>query len=630
MATYYKYAERDASSQVNWAEITSNMVNSLNEVQAIRDSKRKAIDDATSELGTTLSEAPQGDHRGLNEFAMTYANNAQQMRLMQDKLLKSGQLKLRDYNVGRANLTQGTQQMFNLSKKYQEQYKTKMDRFNGGLSAAQEQWQMAELEGFANFTNHEAYINPTNGQVSIGKLVDRKMDGKTVRTMDKAPGSFTTVDQLNFSVSDQVNKYNLDNFDAEVGKFAKTYLTTDGPYNTLDDVRQMPEFDKMKKDIIESQLVDERSIGSILTDFVGVASNGKAFTFTRDPNKQDANTILLVEDPRQPGSGRLSPDFNGSVGQDQKKSAEKFLDRQLEKQLGSKQTERAVPKPTAAEITRNEKIKKEDYQISNVAKLMTGTATDMQTLTDYFRDLNPATQKVTRNPEGITVTYRNSATNRLETRDIGFYVGTGEDKKAKTVAQFVESASPLLTGNKDIRTILSRRNYDKDSVFNEKLTDEYISQVDAQAVEDLPENFDIGLDKFLFAKVEQAKLMYGKDDEYLIPNLFRLPEFAVLEANLDSDGIDEYTITIPGVETVFKVTEDNMLSRLPLILKKAYKDLGLDKELRDKLSKMTDAEKTDWEKMNAGFKAEKLLKRDKTKSASNKGKIDGSKFNPQQ
>ena len=56
----------------------------------------------------------------LNEFALTYANNAQEMRLMQDKLLKSGQLSLKDYNIGRANLTQGTTQLFDLSKKYQD------------------------------------------------------------------------------------------------------------------------------------------------------------------------------------------------------------------------------------------------------------------------------------------------------------------------------------------------------------------------------------------------------------------------------------------------------------------------------------------------------------------------------
>lgn len=350
MSTYYKYAERDANSQVNWSEITSNMVNSLKEVQTIRDSKRKAINDATTELSTTLSEAPQGEHKGLNEFAMTYANNAQEMRLMQDKLLKSGQLKLKDYNIGRANLTQGTSKLFNLSKKYQAQYKVKMDRLEGGLSATQEQWQMSELEGFANFSNHEAYINPTNGQVNMGKLIDKEVAGKTVRTMDRTPGSFTTIDQLNFAVSDQVNKYNLDNFNAEVSNFAKTYLTTNGAYSSLDDVRQMPEFESMKKNIIKSQLVDPRAVGSILTNFVGIASNGKSFTFTRDPNKKDANTILLVDDPNQPGSGRLSPDFSGSVGKKQMESAEKFLDTQLEKQLPRKETTKAVPDLTSSEI----------------------------------------------------------------------------------------------------------------------------------------------------------------------------------------------------------------------------------------------------------------------------------------
>lgn len=354
MATYYKYAERDANSQVNWSEITSNMVNSLKEVQTIRDSKRKAINDATTELSTTLSEAPQGEHKGLNEFAMTYANNAQEMRLMQDKLLKSGQLKLKDYNIGRANLTQGTSKLFNLSKKYQAQYKVKMDRLEGGLSATQEQWQMSELEGFANFSNHEAYINPTNGQVNMGKLIDKEVAGKTVRTMDRTPGSFTTIDQLNFAVSDQVNKYNLDNFNAEVSNFAKTYLTTDGAYSSLDDVRQMPEFESMKKNIIKSQLVDPRAVGSILTNFVGIASNGKSFTFTRDPNKKDANTILLVDDPNQPGSGRLSPDFSGSVGKKQMESAEKFLDTQLERQLPSKETTKAVPDLTSSEIVKEQ------------------------------------------------------------------------------------------------------------------------------------------------------------------------------------------------------------------------------------------------------------------------------------
>jgi len=345
MATYYKYAERDASNQVNWSEITSNMVNSLKEVEAIRESKRQAINDATAELGTTLSEAPQGDHRGLNEFAMTYANNAQQMRLMQDQLLKSGQLKLKDYNIGRANLTQGTTQLFNLGKKYQAVYKEKMDRFQNGESGMQEQFQMGELEAFANFSNHEAYINPTNGQVSVGKLITEERDGKTVTTMDRTPGSFTTVQELNFSVAQKVDKYKLDGLDADIDRLATKYVKTFGPNFSIDDVRQLPEFKKMKQDMINAQMATgNQNVGSMLADYLRVAPNGDAYGYTRDPNKQDENTILLVADPNQPGSGKLVPDFSSEIGKKQYKEAEGFIDREIEKQLSRTETKKE-PRP---------------------------------------------------------------------------------------------------------------------------------------------------------------------------------------------------------------------------------------------------------------------------------------------
>jgi len=334
MATYYKYAERDASNQVNWSEITSNMVNSLKEAEAIRESKRQAIDDATAELSTTLSEAPQGDHRGLNEFAMTYANNAQQMRLMQDQLLKSGQLKLKDYNIGRANLTQGTTQLFNLGKKYQAIYSDRMKKFQDGTTSQLDADMLARLEGFANFSNHEAYINPTNGQVSIGKLVDKEVDGKTVTTMDRTPGSFTTVQQLNFSLSQEILKYQLDNLDAEVAKFADTYLTTDGLYRTIDDVRQMKDFDLMVNDMVQTQVQIPNDVASILKDYVG------SFNTVFNKEEQDENSILMIEDPSQPGSGKMIMDVTSEMGKKQKAKAEEFLKRHIDKQLGRKETQK--------------------------------------------------------------------------------------------------------------------------------------------------------------------------------------------------------------------------------------------------------------------------------------------------
>lgn len=361
--SYYKYAERDASNQVNWSEITSNMVKSLKDAEAIRESKRQAINDATAELGTTLSEAPQGEHKGLNEFAMTYANNAQQMRLMQDKLLKSGQLSLKDYNIGRANLTEGTTQLFSLGKKYQAVYADRMKKFQDGTTSQLDADMLARLEGFANFSNHEAYINPTNGQVSMGKLVDKTIDGKTVKTMDKTPGSFTTIQQLNFSLGQEIQKYQMNGLDAEVKKFAKTYLTTDGPYQTLDDIRQVPEYDKMVNDIVSSQLVMPNSVGSILKDYIG----GYDTVFNK--KDQDENSILMVEDPRQPGSGRMIMDVTSKEGKKQKEVAEEYLKRQIEKQLGRKETQKEKPRATATETITKTKLKDDTLAMTNIGDL---------------------------------------------------------------------------------------------------------------------------------------------------------------------------------------------------------------------------------------------------------------------
>lgn len=550
MATYYKYAERDASSQVNWSEITSNMVNSLKAAEAIRESKRQAIDEATAELSLTLSEAPQGDHRGLNEFAMTYANNAQQMRLMQDKLLKSGQLSLKDYNIGRANLTEGTTQLFNLGKKYQAIYSDRMKKFQDGTTSQLDADMLARLEGFANFSNHEAYINPTNGQVSIGKLVEKDVAGKKVVTMDRTPGNFTTVQQLNFSLSQEILKYQLDDLDTEVAKFADTYLTTDGLYRTIDDVRQMKDFDLMVNDMVQSQVQVPNGVASILKDYVG------GYNTVFNKKDQDENSILMIEDPSQPGSGKMIMDVTSEMGKKQKAKAEEFLRRHIDKQLGRKETQKEPTPERESDKTARLKREEEDNQTSNVGKLMTGTETDMTTLTEYFRDLNPATQKVTRSPDGIEVVYRNPDTGKIESRSISFYTGEGENRKAKTVAQFIESASPLLTGNKNIKTILERGNYDKNATFNESLTEDYVAEIDVDDVVEEGQDME-ALDKKLNLAVKDLDF-YGEDEgeEGLRAKIKEaFPDFELTITPIDND---KFIIDVAGYDGSVTIEGDFM------------------------------------------------------------------------
>lgn len=469
MSTYFKYAERDATTNVNWAEISSNMVDTLNEAVKIREDKKAAIDKATNELSSTLADAPQGEHAGLNEFALTYANNAQEMRIMQDKLLKSGQLSLKDYNIGRANLTQGTTQLFDLSKKYQEQYQTKMDRFELLESAEQEQWMMAELEGFANFSNHSAIINPTNGQVSVGKFIQGtkpktdkqgyEIKGETipdgVYRLDTNPSSYTTVQQLNFAVSDQVNRYKMDGFDTAIDQWANSYTDALSSTYSIDDVRQNPAFQEAKADLIEGQLVDSRQVGSILTDYVGIAANGKSYTFTRNSKEAGKNIILLEEDPRQPGSGRLVPKLDA----EQKKAAYDYLDNQVEVRFGRKET---MKEPSASLRSTIEGDSENVNLANNLGKLYYGTDSEIDASLGFLEGLDKDIVAIERDEKGVYVTYTNG-----DVKEFGFY---SDDENKKLIAQddWITGIVTTLSDIKDVKKVLSSSDYKKNKKLNTK------------------------------------------------------------------------------------------------------------------------------------------------------------------
>ena len=540
---------------------------------------------------------------------MTYANNAQQMRLMQDQLLKSGQLKLRDYNIGRANLTQGTTQLFNLGKKYQAIYSDRMKKFQDGTTSQLDADMLSRLEGFANFSNNEAYINPTNGLVSIGKLTEKDIDGKKVVTMDRTPGSFTTVQQLNFSLSQEILKYQLDNLDAEVAKFADTYLTTDGLYRTIDDVRQMKDFDLMVNDMVQTQVQIPNGVASILKDYVG----GYNTVFNKED--QDENSILMIEDPSQPGSGKMIMDVTSEMGKKQKAKAEEFLRRHIDKQLGRKETQK---EPTPERESRITERKQEKLQ-GNVVDLWNSlySTTDPAKRNSIVSSIisSPYNKQAENTLIGIDFVSRENKEGVMQDFMEVRYVNPAGNRTGDNAIPITDSYVDWAGAGVEIHGVEDKAKREKglstESIFGGK--DKSFEGTGAGRGDDTvnEKSFDIGLDKFLIAKVNNAKLMFGTNDEELIPNLFKMPEFVDLGVSLDETGINKYTITIPGVDKVFKVTESNMLTRLPQVLKIAYKQLGLDKELRNRLSKMTDAEKKEWKKNNAEFDIEQLLKSDK-------------------
>ena len=328
--TYYKFAERSADSQINWAEVGKNVTDMLNTEATIREEKKAAIDEASRQYGETLANAPTGDFKAANEWTLDFANDAAQARLMQDRLLKSGRLSVRDYTVQRQNLGDSTKQMFEVSKEYQDKAKEMMERYELGKSQETEAWLMEQIEGLSNFTNTKAYINPTNGQVSIAKMIKKKGDdGKEVMMMDDNPDNYMSVNQLRNRMNVKLDKYNyvaaVDGQVEALGEVLKTSVTKlKGAYRMLridemtdptlrtrlsdEDQKTLTAYQEWESGMIKAELANPFNQLGLLTDAVDKVPGTNDFyepTFDAELAKTNAKYILLEDD----GSGMIRPKF---------------------------------------------------------------------------------------------------------------------------------------------------------------------------------------------------------------------------------------------------------------------------------------------------------------------------------
>jgi hypothetical protein len=318
MATYYKYAERQADSFVNWAEIGKDITDMLKTETNLREQKKAAIDKASRDFGEQLANAPTGEHTGVNSWTLNYASDAQQARLLQDRLLKSGGLSVKDYTIMRQNINDGTAQLFALSKEYQEEFKVKMERMKSADPATRSQemetFLMETVEGFANFSKSKPLINPTDFTVSVG-IMEPDPDNQGVL---KLTDQVETVNYLRNRIKGKYDYFDsnaaTDTISKSLGQYIKAEKDADalnGIITTTADATARPGFSKYLEDKVKSYLENPYNVSSVLTDDIG----GFTFSFT---DKSGGNVIFLERDPQ---SGMVKPVFTD----DQKKAASDFL-----------------------------------------------------------------------------------------------------------------------------------------------------------------------------------------------------------------------------------------------------------------------------------------------------------------
>jgi len=433
--TYAGYVKREVANEIDWASIGSSISDMLLAEQKARADKKKDIEDTTREDLRVLNEAEGSEHSGINQFFLDASSDISEVRRMQDRLLKSGKLRLRDYNVQRQNVMDGTNQMLSLVKEYDTKYKEKMARLQNGESAAQEIYQMEQIEGFSNFQNHRLYVNPTNGQISVGKTVPGKGG---INELSKNPNDFSTMQALRNRLNIKIDKYDWDkNVQQGVDNLAKIVLAKNaGGIRTAEDARQSKEYKSAKERWIDSMMTNSVNVGSMLTDWIG----GYGFTQNSFQAEGDDSKILLVPDPRQPSSGNLVPKLSDAQ--------EKIVKQRLEQEFESRvdRIETAMP-PTETQKAVARVAKTAGQTVTSLATMQAGKTLEERKLSaSDMAGRDNSIIKIIETPEEILVT--------RQADKAGAQPITTPYQRGVATLGFVKGSASGLTGIEDLNTAI--------------------------------------------------------------------------------------------------------------------------------------------------------------------------------
>lgn len=468
--TYFKYAERQADSQVNWFQVGKDLTDMLSEENKLREKKKAAIDEASRQFGQELENAPQGNSDDVNQWTTNYAADMQQYRLMTDKLLKSGQLKQRDYTLIRQNTMDGTKNLFNLSKEYQAEFDAKTKRRMEDQSSASETQFMAMVEGFANLGQTKAIINPTNGAISVGKM-EKGTDG--VLKLKEGPDSYMTVNQLRQRIKQNIDKYKLnDSLEAEsklLGDVVKEVVTKTGSSTQTGFMTKITDPTQRKglaqegqqavdayigieNKIVQAQLSNPQHVSSVLFDWSGGIDpkTNKPYQVTLDPKLAETSSHYVLWGYKD---GVFQPDFESTAnGKDQYRTAEEYVKLKFRSTLEQKTelqpfTQPRKDQPQEWQYRVGQGKKAEQTQGNLIAKLYSGTPAEQQAAVTYFTGL-PNVRSVSRDDSGVTVTTSDGTTKTIP------FINPATNQRM-TQDDFVRSSSSLLLGaNVDINEVV--------------------------------------------------------------------------------------------------------------------------------------------------------------------------------
>jgi hypothetical protein len=336
--TYYKYKPREVETLINWGEIGKTITDQLSAQATARQQTRDDVRQQEADFAQKISEAPQGVTEDSNAKIIKFGNDLSDAMLLNTRMLRSGAINLRDYQLKTNNLKTGTKSFFDIANKFNEMYTQRLTDAEEGKTLDADLW-LGELTQNLGGSGSQLYIDPNNFVVGITQT-ETGEDGVT-----KSKGKPMPLNVLLPAQNQRFMKKNITgNINEEVEKLG-AITRVDGRI-TLDDARQGESYDDWKNSIVNKFTSTPEYLLNVLSQFnydMVKDEEGNLvpslkpinYDYVLDEEEAGGDKIYMKERENVPG-------FEFSATEDQQKRAKEIVGYLIESQVESKMTKRAA------------------------------------------------------------------------------------------------------------------------------------------------------------------------------------------------------------------------------------------------------------------------------------------------
>ena len=431
MPTYYKYAERSADSQVNWAEVGKGISDMLADEVKIREEKKAAYETAFQDDMKQLSTQPQGDWQDGTNVINNFAHNMMEQKLIDYKALKSGKMKPREYTLRQQNYTNQTNSALDLNKRLQEKRGKAIAAFQAGKLQAMSIADLKHVQEYTDFSNAEIIVDPYSSIFTLGRMETKMINGEKVKVISKntLPVNIASIliesNKLPYDVNKDIDN-TVNGFGSQINILRElatqtkagsiTKLTGIGPLQGTKDPQFRGVIDQFNKAVdqkITEFITNKDNLASILTTQL----NYNVDSFTRNPDEaKQKGKILTNIDPITHFS---TLDESGPNYKEQVKEASDWIRTQILSKMDNKvEVELGGFAPQPRQLSQYEyeraDAKKEAIILGEqISNLITGDANKIATSIAYIEGMDNVTQVIkskdaikiiTKDKEGQSVT----------------------------------------------------------------------------------------------------------------------------------------------------------------------------------------------------------------------------------